>query len=470
MGNDLERWRNRCPGDLSIELNEITATPVEPAVQAAIAGSRSWRRMSLEDRCNTLVRLHDRIRTRAEDLAGALATETGKPIGEARGEMAAVVAKIDLTIQDARRWLSPEPVLDGPHPAEIRKLPRGPAAVIAPFNFPLHLGHGAAMAYLAAGNPVLFKPSPRAAGVCALYGQLAAAVFPPGVFQIVQGWSETGRILCLHPEVRSICFTGSVAAGKSLVSELAGQFDKDLALELGGKNAAIVCEDADLKAAAAAITEAACLTAGQRCNSTSRVLVHQAVADSFLGLVKSELAKFVPGHPLDERTNLGPLISEEAVERYRSVLKSAPGQKVLPGEIVPVVDGKRGYYVKPALVVADKSARDALCAHSVYETEIFAPIVVVIPWEDEEDLQELHDRVPYRLSAAIFTRSRSRFERLASKLHVGNVYANLPTTSSPSTLPFGGLGLSGNRHPGGRGFIRFAADEQSVQWREGEFD
>src|SRR5690606_11988599 len=116
---------------------------------AAKEGFCQWREVPLEERCNTLVRFQALLRTRADDLAIALAKETGKPVSEARGETAVVVAKIGLTTQDALRWLSAEPVSDGPHPAEVRKLPRGPAAVIAPFNFPLHLGHGAAMAYLA---------------------------------------------------------------------------------------------------------------------------------------------------------------------------------------------------------------------------------------------------------------------------------------------------------------------------------
>ena len=198
--------------------------------------------------------------------------------------------------------------------AMVRRRARGPAAVVAPFNFPIHLGHGAAVAYLLAGNSVIFKPSPLAANVGAAYAAEMQAVLPEGVFELVQGWGATGRELCLHPGVRSVCFTGSIPVGMALAKELAADYSKSLALELGGKNALMVFSDADLDRAADAAADGLCLTTGQRCNSTSRILVHREVEEQFIARLLDSLRRYVPGDPADEATMLGPLASEACAE------------------------------------------------------------------------------------------------------------------------------------------------------------
>ena len=272
-------WRVRSPGDLSIEMPEVSAGDVEAAVGRSKRAFGAWRRLGLDQRRRLLSLCRDRLKERQEDLARLIAMEVGKPLREARLELGAVVAKFELTFLDADRFLTDQEVTDGPHPATVRRRARGPAAVVAPFNFPIHLGHGAAVAYLLAGNTVIFKPSPLAANVGAAYASLMQTALPEGVFELVQGWSSTGRALCAHPDVRSVCFTGSIPAGKALAQELAADYSKSLALELGGKNALIVFSDADLVRAADAAADGICLTTGQRCNSTSRILVQGEVEE-----------------------------------------------------------------------------------------------------------------------------------------------------------------------------------------------
>jgi acyl-CoA reductase-like NAD-dependent aldehyde dehydrogenase len=466
MTSHPSRWQNRSPGDLDHELPEINATNVEEAVTRAAAAAREWKTLPLEGRAEALRNCQTTIRESAESLARRISEETGKPLTEARGELAAVVAKFDLTIEDARLFIADQSVVDGPHPAMVRHKPRGPAAVVAPFNFPIHLGHGAAVAYLLAGNPVLFKPSPLAAVTGADYGLAMAAALPPGVFQIVQGGGEIGHALCLHPAVRSVCFTGSIPVGTALAKELAADYSKSLALELGGKNAAIVADDADIAMAAASVADAVCLTAGQRCNATSQALVHESILDDFLSALRPELSRFVPGDPLDEATHLGPLISIAAVERYRSLAALDVGDWLVAGSTPRAVAGKRGHYVTPAVALCRDF--DHLAASPLHRDEFFCPILTITPFASEEDAIWLHNTTPFGLTASIFTSDRERFNRIGDALQVGNLYWNLPTTFSPSTLPFGGLGISGNGRPGGRGFIRFAADEQAVQWRKTE--
>jgi acyl-CoA reductase-like NAD-dependent aldehyde dehydrogenase len=281
------------------------------------------------------------------------------------------------------------------------------------------------------------------------------------VFNLVQGGGAEGQALAVHPAVRSVVFTGSAEVGRKLAAATAGDLGKDVALELGGKNALIVCRDADLQRAADAVAEGACLTAGQRCNATSRVIVEAPAAREFIERFVRAIGKYVPGDPLAETTLLGPVISAAAVARYDAMSRAvAGGEWLVEPRRVSEVAGKRGHYVSPAVVSFGSAQAESSGLHV---EEAFAPIVAIYTANDLADAVRIHNLAPYGLTAAIFTASRATFDALGDELTVGNLYANLPTTGSPSTLPFGGLRDSGNRHPGGRGFVRFTADEQAVQ-------
>lgn len=456
MTSDPRVWRVRSPGNLSVEMPGASEGDAGAAVEKSKRAFRAWREAGLEARKAALVLCRDRLKAKQEDLARLIALEVGKPLREARAELGAVIAKFDLTFADADRFLADQQIADGPHPALVRRRARGPAAVVAPFNFPVHLGHGAVVAYLLAGNPVIFKPSPLAANVGAAYAAEMQAVLPEGVFELVQGWGSTGRSLCLHPDVRSVCFTGSIPVGTALASELASDYSKSLALELGGRNALIVFPDADLERAADATADGLCLTTGQRCNSTSRILVHHDVEEPFIAKLLDALRRYLPGDPTDEATTLGPLASERALDRYRD-LTNRPGEWVVRGDVCSEVNGRRGYYVKPAILRSGEGS-------SLGEEEVFCPVAAFESFRDFSDAIERQRSSPFGLTASIFTKTEGTFRTGGEQLEVGNLYWNLPTTFSPSTLPFGGFRASGNGKPGGRGFIRFAADEQAVQW------
>lgn len=453
--NEPVVWTNRSPGDLTVSLPEAHAGNVEASVSRSVKAFPEWMRASLDDRITALKGAQEAVKARQEELAVLIAMEMGKPLREARLELGAVIAKFDLTFEDARRYIGEEAVEKGPHPAAVRHRARGPAAVISPFNFPIHLGHGAAMAYLVAGNTVLFKPSPLVATTVAAYAEAMQSALPPGVFELVQGWGAIGQAVCLHPAVRSVCFTGSVPVGKALARDLAEDYSKSVALELGGKNAVIILPDADLALAAECTADAMCLTTGQRCNATSRVLVAREVEKEFCELLKTSLQRYQPGYPLDETTMLGPLATERSAQRYAGFL-AEPAEWIVPGEVLPQVDDRTGYYVRPAV---------AKFASGVSDQEMFCPIVSLQAFGSDGEVVALHDSVPFGLTASIFTADGESFRAIGDRLEVGNLYWNLPTTFSPSTLPFGGFGASGNGKPGGRGFVRFAVDEQAVQWR-----
>lgn len=463
MLTDPHEWRISSPGDLSKELPACTTGDVGSCIRRAQEAFPGWAATPLDERIALLAACRERLEARREELAVLISLETGKPLRESRLELGAVIAKFDLTFADAERYLRDEVVTDGPHPSLVRRRPRGVAAVIAPFNFPIHLGHGAAAAYLVAGNPVVFKPSPLATHTGAAYAAEMMAVLPPGVFEFLPGWGQTGRDLCLDPAVRSICFTGSVPVGRSLSCELAADYSKSLALELGGKNSVIVWADADLDAAAAAVADGMCLTAGQRCNATSRVIVHKDVAEAFVSRLLESVSRYVPGDPLLEETMLGPLISEAACARYDELIRTPVGDWILAGSSPREAGGKAGHFVHPAIVrVRDAAALDA---SALATKETFAPVLVVEEVAGESDAVARHDAWDFGLTASVFTTSDAVFPSIGQELRVGNLYQNLPTTFSPSTLPFGGWGASGNGHPGGRGFVRFTTEEQAVQWR-----
>ncbi len=462
--SDPKTWQNPSPGNLDDLLPEITASPVEDAITRSNKTFTNWSRLSLESRKDALRGCRTALENHRDTLAHSISQETGKPLTEAKGELTAVLAKFDHTFEDADRHIAERPVTGGPHPAAIRTRPRGPAAVIAPFNFPIHLGHGAAVAYLLAGNTVLFKPSPLAAATGRAYVRAMQSALPLGAMELVQGGGATGARLCNHSDVRSVCFTGSTATGRQLAIDLAEDYSKSLALELGGKNATIVLDDADLPTAARAVADSFCATAGQRCNATSRVLVHASVLDEFLDLLRAEIGRYVPGDPLDEATTLGALISATAVDRYRDLTALNVGDWIVPGSIPDEVAGHRGHYVTPAVVLVPDASQ--FTATPLHTDEAFCPILAVLPVSNDSEAIRIHNTSPYGLTASIFTTAPDRFEAIGDDLRVGNLYRNLPTTFAPSTLPFGGHGISGNGKPGARGFIRYCADEQAVQLGE----
>ena len=463
MATDPKSWRNANPADLSDQLPEVQATAPETVLAAAAAAAEGWAETPLAERVQRLRSARKILQTHQEELAAGVCREIGKPITECRAEAAALLTKIDFAVSDSERYLAEETPVDAPNPSRIRQRSRGPSLVIGPFNWPLHLSHGPSTAHLLAGNPVILKPSPMAPVVSARYASLMSPHFPPGVFQIAQGGTELARTLCFDRRVRSIVFTGSVPAGRGLLAEITTlDPTKDVALELGGKNASVVLADADLIRAAQMVAEAACLTSGQRCNATSRVLVDAQVLPRFSKEIAAAVAPYRPAWPAEETTKLGPLVNGGSVERYRSALTAPAGVKFLePGKVHPEWNGRRGYYVEPCVRLWPSAT--GYLADPGSQQEFFAPVIDLVPVESHEAAIAAHNAVPFGLSASVFTTSRKSFEHFANHLHAANIYANLPTTMSPSALPFGGLGESGNRHPGGRGLIRFASDEQVLQ-------
>ncbi len=420
----------------------------DDAVERARRAFASWSGLTLARRIEILRRFRRVLAGRAGDLAEQITRDTGKAITEAREEAALLLSKIDITIEHGAREIAR--IDAGPSAYGLFR-PYGVAAVLGPFNFPLHLAHGHIIPALAAGNTVVFKPSDKACGAGALYARcVRAANLPPGVFNLVQGPGSIGARLAAHPDVPLVMFTGSYRVGRDLKRRTLNQPDKVLALEMGGKNAAIICADADLAGAAAECARSAYATAGQRCTSTSRIFAHPRVIDEFCKKFSAAVRALRVGDPRDPGVFCGPLITEEAVRRAEIALREARrlgGEPILAGgRIVPF----HGNFV--ALSAHRFSTYPG--AHRYTTEELFVPETGIYPARDPDEAIELAESVDYSLALSVFTRRRSNFDRVLARSTHGVVNWNIGTIGASGRLPFGGRKRSGNARPAGLYAIR----------------
>jgi len=317
LEDDVTEWLTSVsptdPGD------EIGRFPVAqpPDIATAVARARAafpaWRDAGLERRAEAIGRFREIAAESREELAVLIAREMGKALWDARGEANLLPAKVDATLGDGMRYTA---TLEAAPGARATHHPRGVLAVLGPFNFPAHLPNGHILPALATGNTVVFKPSELTPAVGAWMAEAwEKADLPPGVLQVVQGGAETGRVLAGHDDVDGVLFTGSWAAGHAIQQAALDQPGKLVALELGGKNAIAVLEDADLDLAVAEAAISICATTGQRCSCASRLFVHEALIDAFSDKLIAVLRDVAIGDPLDDGVFMGPMVSRSAWDK-----------------------------------------------------------------------------------------------------------------------------------------------------------
>src|SRR3954462_7694032 len=323
---------DRSPADLSLVLGRHAwaVAQVDAAIAAAREAQGAFAALTQADRTQLVRRIGAVLKDREEDLASAIALDVGKPLWEARTEAQACSAKAAITAEEGLKLVAPFPAPGQPG-AECRFRPLGVLAVLGPFNFPVHLPNGHVLPALACGNSVVFKPSEVAPHAAEVYARcLVEAGVPPGAFNLVQGPGPVGAKLATHPGVDGVLFTGSWAGGPAIEPATHGQ-TKILALEMGGKNAALVLRDADSDKALYDVLFSAFASAGQRCTAASRLIVEGPPerADWFAQRIAA-LAKGISiGHPLDSGVFMGPLASETALARFEAGLSEARAETVL---------------------------------------------------------------------------------------------------------------------------------------------
>lgn len=412
-------------------LQPATATDADAAVARAKAAYPKWRAVEPADRARLLHRLADALESEREHLAQLESQNVGKPITASRSEMGMVVDTFRYYAGAPERLLGDTIPVSGGVNMTFRE-PLGVVGLIVPWNFPLTIASWKMAPALAAGNTVVLKPAELTPLTAMEFERISLeAGIPEGVVNVVVGpGSEVGQRLTEHPDVAKIAFTGSTEVGKRIMAGAAGTI-KRVTLELGGKSANVVFADADLEKAATSAPDSVFDNAGQDCCARSRILVEKSVFAEFLNLMEPAVEGFRVGNPLDESTDMGPLISAEQQDQVASyVPKDAP--VAIQGE---APDGK-GFWFPPT-VLAPVSNDDRAA-----EEEIFGPVVVVIPFEGEEEAIRLANETIYGLSSSIWTENGARALRVARGIETGVISVNSNTSVRVST-PFGGFKQSG---------------------------
>jgi len=420
---------------------------VDRAVDAARSAQRAFRKLGAPARTALLRAYQARLREHAASIAETIAREIGKPLWEARSEVAAMIGKVDVSVGEAARFTQDELIAD--LPGEIRHRPHGVLAVIGPFNFPGHLPNGQIVPALFTGNCVIFKPSEQAPATAVWMARcFDEAGFAPGTFQVVQGTGEVAAALVAHAGVDGVLFTGSLAVGQRILAATAHTPGKLVQLELGGKNASIVLDDCDVERTARELAFSAFATAGQRCTATSRVIVQRGVADRLCKRLAEAAERVIVGHPLDASVFMGPVISDASRTNLLAAQASARNagfEPLAPGGATEVA-GKRGWYVRPAVHRAPAGAH---YAQGYTGAELFGPDLAVYVVDDATEALAVANDSRFGLACAVYTASRARFEDLADELSVGVVHWNRSSAGASGRLPFGGLKDSGNHRPAG---------------------
>jgi acyl-CoA reductase-like NAD-dependent aldehyde dehydrogenase len=413
------------------EVPQADAAAADAAVARAKAAFPAWRAVAPGDRARLLLRLADALESHHEELARLEARNVGKPIAGARGEIGGVITTFRYYAGAPERLLGDTIPVAGGVDMTFRE-PLGVVGLIVPWNFPLPIACWKVAPALAAGNAIVLKPAELTPLTALRLEELALeAGLPEGVLNVVVGPGRVvGERLVEHPDVAKIAFTGSTEVGRR-IGELAARTIKRVTLELGGKSASIVFADADLEAAANAAPYAVFDNAGQDCCARSRILVERSAYDRFLELLEGPVKNLRVGDPLDEQTEMGPLISAGQRETVASYVDDE--SRVAIRGSVP--DGPGYWYPATVLAPVDNGDRAA-------REEIFGPVAAVIPFEDEADAIRIANDTIYGLSGSIWTQNGARALRVARAVETGTLSIN-SNSSVRVTTPFGGFKQSG---------------------------
>ncbi|HYB77566.1 MAG TPA: aldehyde dehydrogenase family protein, partial [Thermoplasmata archaeon] len=437
-----------------------SADEAKAAVDAAASVEESWGATPGYVRAKVLRAASLRLQSDRETMARLIATEVGKPIVDARVEVDRAIGVYELAAEEIRQLGGesfPADAYELPPGNDHRLLftvrdPIGVVVAIGPFNFPLNLlSHKIAPA-LAAGNPVVAKPTSAAPFTALrLAEHLIAAGLPKGVLNVVVGPGRSvGDTLVEHPKTRLVTFTGSTEVGKG-IAEKAGRHAKRVILEMGGMDPFVVLDDAPLDVAVPAAVRGAFTYSGQVCTASKRILVQESVAERFAKTMADRAKALRVGPAIDETTQVGPLIDQASVSRMEELVADAKSRsaKVLTGGTRP--EGTVGSFFEPTVI--DEVPEDARVARE----EPFGPIVPILRFHDLDDAVRIANATPYGLQAAVYTRDIGRGFALAKRIRAGGVHLNDPTTLRWDALPFGGVKESGL----GREGLRYAMQEMT---------
>jgi alpha-ketoglutaric semialdehyde dehydrogenase len=444
--------------ELLAEIAQAEISDVEAAVQAAMQAFKSWRLVPAPLRGEMLFKIGELLKQRKEELARLLTQDMGKVISEARGDVQEAIDMAYFMGGEGRRLLGYTAPVEMPNKFGMAvRDPSGVVGLITPWNFPIAVPSWKIFPALVAGNTIIWKPSPETPAISAAFVKVfEEAGLPLGVFNLLLApGAEVGKALVEHPGVRVLSFTGSTGVGRS-IAESAARLNKKLSLEMGGKNAIIVLDDANIELVTDATLWAAFGTSGQRCTAASRLIVQREIASNVKESLVERTKKLQLGDGLDPKVDVGPVINKSAVERIHNYVQlgKKEGARLLTGgspTSVPLRESasvrepvsesvSKGFFYTPTLF-------DGVQPGSTLEAEeIFGPVLSIIEVDSLEEAVEVNNRSQYGLSTSIFTQDVNRAFTAMRDIFSGLVYINHGTTGAEIQFPFGGIRGTGNGH------------------------
>jgi len=434
---------NPATGEVLTEVVEASSVDVDQAVCAARRALEDpagpWRKMSAGQRGNLIWRLADLVEKNIDELAELETLDNGKPISESRNIDIPMVVDVLRYFAGLATKIHGETVntFENAFTYTLRE-PVGVVGLIIPWNFPLLLASYKVGPALACGNTIVLKPAEQTPLTSLRFGELAIeAGVPPGVLNILTGGPETGKAIVCHLGIDKISFTGSTAVGKEIMRNAAGGL-KRVTLELGGKSPNIVFADAEIDNAVKGAINGIFYGKGEVCNAGSRLFVESKLRDEFMEKLVARAQKLQPGDPLDPKTRMGAIVSEEQMQtvlRYIEAGKKEGAQLTAGGRRVSV-DGGKGFFIEPTIFNGVNNEM------KIAREEIFGPVLATLTFNDIDEVVDLANRNPYGLAAAVWTRDVKKAHTISRQLKAGTVWIN---TYGPlnAALPFGGYKNSG---------------------------
>ncbi len=423
-------------------LPDSSAEDVQQAVEAAKAAFEKWRRIPAPKRGEILRRAGEILLEKKKDLARLMTREIGKIVKETEGDVQEAIDTAFYAAGETRRLFGYTTPSELPDKLALTfRQPVGVVGVITAWNFPIAVPAWKIFPALAAGNTIVFKPAPDASVSARAFVEVfEEAGLPEGVFNLVFGTLEAGKTIVEHPDIQVIAFTGGTETGRRIY-EAAGRLLKRVSLELGGKNPQIVMPSADLDLAVDGALWGAYGTTGQRCTSTSRLILHNDIYDAFMEKFLARARSLKVGDGLLEDTDVGPVINKPQLEKdvmYVEIGKKEGARLTLGGEVLKGGMYDEGYFFSPTVF------EDVTPEMRIFKEEIFGPILSVIRVSSLDEAIRVANAVSYGLSSSIYTHDVREAMRATQELESGITYVNAPTIGAESHLPFGGVKDTGN--------------------------